>query len=260
MADAIAENALIRGRLHYREAWLYFENRYVGMTYMLNATEHAKEGNDIADFVRSFRDACEAPACNLIRLRDIQRGALLTLGDPMLYYALYGFASAYIAEGKISSAMPMLPVGHGVRVLPSIGFQLAPYGTERLFRTALIESRTGAAAAARFTTATLRVGNSGSSTPWGVDVRAPSVRVFRSVRAGVTVSVWRQPPLLADDTSEPLKTGAAATATVTVPLGKFTRTEWLRAKVTAGYKSEGFVPGEQLSGGIVIRAGLTVLR
>ena len=27
LADAIAERAVARGRLHYREAWLYFESR-----------------------------------------------------------------------------------------------------------------------------------------------------------------------------------------------------------------------------------------
>jgi len=210
--------------------------------------------------VRTFKDACEAPACAPIRLRDIQHGALLTLGDPMLYYALYGFASSYIGEGTATSAMPMLPVGHGVRVLPSIGFQLTPYGTERLFRAALATSQPGAAAPARFATVTLRMGNTGSSTPWGLDLRAPDVRLVGSVRAGVTVNVWRQPPLLADHPSETLKTRGAAAATVTLPLRRFTRCDWLRAKVTAGYKAEGFVPGEQLGGGIVIRAGLTASR
>jgi len=86
------------------------------------------------------------------------------------------------------------------------------------------------------------------------------VGLFRSARAGVTVNVWRQPPLLGDHTSEPLKMGAAAAATITLPLRRFTRTDWLRAKLTAGYKAEGFVPGDQLSGGIVIRAGLTTSR
>jgi hypothetical protein len=250
MADAIAERALARGRWHYREAWLYFENRDLAMTYMLHATEHAAEGHDIADFARTFKDACASPECSPLTLHDIKRGALLTLGDPMLYYAMYGFASSYIAQGKATSPLPMIPIGHGMRVLPSLGFQLTPYGSEHLLRSAFTSG-------AKLTTVTLRVGNTGASTPWGLDLHAWDVHVFRTLHARVAANVWRQPPILSDHTSAPLKTGAAASATVALPLRRWTHGDWLHLSLTAGYKSEGFVPGEQLSGGAIFRAGLT---
>jgi hypothetical protein len=73
------------------------------------------------------------------------------------------------------------------------------------------------------------------------------------------VDVWRQPPVLADKTSDPQTTGAAATATFVLPLPRLLRSDWSRGiHVTAGYKSEGYMPGEQLSGGLVLRAGLQV--
>ena len=53
-------------------------------------------------------------------------------------------------------------------------------------------------------------------------------------------------------TSDPLHTGAGATATVVVPLPRvasFAVVEGIH--VTAGYKSQGYIPGEQLSGGAV---------
>jgi hypothetical protein len=37
LADGIAARSAARGRLHYREAWLYFESRITGMTYILSA-------------------------------------------------------------------------------------------------------------------------------------------------------------------------------------------------------------------------------
>jgi hypothetical protein len=263
MADSIAERGLERGRLHYREAWLYFENRYLGMTYMLHATDHAAEGHDIADFVHTFEDACTEPQCARITLRDIKRGSALALADPMLYYALYGFASAYIANGKTTSPLPMIPIGHGMRFLPSVGFQLTPYGTERLLRSAFTSGGTGPDSrgqgpVARVTTVTLRVGHTGATTPWGIDAHVSDLRLFRSVRVGAAASLWRQPPVLADQTSALLGTGGAASATIALPLRRFTHADWLHAIVTAGYKSEGFVPGDQLGRGAILRVGLGV--
>jgi hypothetical protein len=261
MADAIAERALARGRWRYREAWLYFENRDLAMTYMLNATERAKEGNDIADYARTFKDACTPPGCTPIALSDIKRGALLTLGDPMLYYAMYGFASSYLAEGKATSPLPMIPLGHGLHVIPSLGFQLTPYGSEHLLRSAFISGVRPAkndGRGARITTVALRVGDTGAaSRPWALDAHVSDVRVFRSLHARMTASIWRQPPVLSAQTSAPLRTGAAGTATVALPLRAFTHIDWLHALITAGYKSGGFVPGEPLSGGIILRVGLS---
>jgi hypothetical protein len=190
MADSIAERGLLSGRLHYREAWLYFENRFLGLTYMLDATEHSPEGNDIADFARTFRDACAPPQCTRITLRDIQRSARLTLADPILYYALYGFAGSYIGLGKTTSSLPMIPLGHDVRVLPSLGFQLTPYGTERLIRTA-ITSGSSARENARLTAVTLRLGKTGAAKAWGLDASMSDIRVFGHLRVRVAANVWR---------------------------------------------------------------------
>jgi hypothetical protein len=258
MADAIAGHALEQGRLHYREAWLYFENRYIGMTYMLDATVHAAQGHDIAAFARTFEDACTPPACAPITLRDIKRGAKLTLGDPMLYYALYGFSSSYIAQGKATSPLPMIPIGRGLRVLPSIGFELAPYGTERLLRAAVAAGVRGKGQGVSVTTVTLRSGDTGASRPWSIDLHASDVHVFRHLHVRASASVWRQPLILADQTSAPLRTGAAAAATLVLPLRRFTGKDWLLAVVTAGYKSEGFLPGEQLGRGAILRAGVAL--
>jgi hypothetical protein len=87
---------------------------------------------------------------------------------------------------------------------------------------------------------------------------ADALRI-RAFGIGATVDLWRQPDILADQTSDPLHVGAGATATVAVPLPSFLRSRWSDfIQVTAGYKARGYVPGEQLSGGAVLRAGITL--
>jgi hypothetical protein len=71
------------------------------------------------------------------------------------------------------------------------------------------------------------------------------------------VELWRQPPILADTTAASLTTGVGAAATVVLPLPRSLRSPWSRGlHVTAGYKRRGYIPGEQLLGGLVLRAGL----
>jgi hypothetical protein len=263
LADAITEKAVERGRIHYREAWLYFESRLTGMSYILSASPHSEEGHDVADYLETFEIACTAPCAPPTR-RHVQRRALLALADPLLYYSLYGFAASYVGMGNTTSPIPMIPIGHGARILPSIGYSLAPYGTEWTVRSTFRTGKRGEGRGKRFPGVTLaslavRVGSTGATSTWGVGVRAADVVRIRGLRVDAGVDVWRQPELLADKTSDPLHTGAGGTATVVVPLPRWLRSPWTNGLyVTAGFKSEGFIPGEQLSGGGVLRAGLRV--
>jgi hypothetical protein len=268
LANAIAERAIGRGRLHYREAWLYFESRLAAMSYVLGASDRSREGHDVADFLKTFKEACQAP-CVPPRRREIQRRALVALADPLVYYSIYSFAAGYAGKGNVTSVVPMVPVGRGVRVLPSVAFQLTPHGTE--WSTTLTGVRgegrgvkitrawLPAVTLPRMASVTVRVGDTGGSRPWGIGVRAADVASALGLRAAVALDLWRQPLVLADQTSAPLRTGASATATMVVPLPRRLRSQWMSGiHVTAGYKDDGFVPGEMLSRGLVLRVGAVV--
>jgi hypothetical protein len=267
VADAIADTAVMRGRLHYREAWLYFESRVTGMTYILSASPRSRPGHDVADFLDTFEKACTAP-CRPLSRRYVQRRALLAMADPLLYYAIYGFAGSYIGNGQTTGPLPMIPIGGGARVLPSLGFALTPHGSEWTARTLIHPGQRDEGRAHRvrgvgirpgvaLTSVAVRVGSTGARTTWGINARASDVVRLFAWPVNVSVDVWRQPPVLGDQTSEPLKTGAAATATVVLPLPALLQTNWTRGiHIAAGYKREGYIPGEQLSGGGFLRVGL----
>ena len=258
LADAITDHAVARGRIHYREAWLYFESRLTGMTYILTASPHSSEGHDVADFLELFEDACRPP-CSPLTRRYVQQRALLALADPLLYYALYGFSASYIGKGETTGPMPLIPMGSMVRVLPSLGYALAPYGAEWSVRTSFQTNDRAQRRERRLTNIVLRVGNTGATTTWGVNAQVADVLRIKALRIGTRIDVWRQPDVLAEQTSDRLHTGAGATATVAVPLPAFLRSPWSdRIHITAGYKAQGYVPGEQLSGGAIVRAGVTV--
>ncbi len=260
LADAIAERAVARGRVHYREAWLYFESRMTAITYTLSASPTSAEGHDIADYLETFEKACTAP-CSPLTRNYVQRRALLALADPLLFYSMYGVAVSYIGNGTTMGPMPLIPVGGGVRVLPSLGYALAPYGAEWTVRTSFQHEQRALSRERRITRIALRVGNTGASSTWGLSARAADVIRVRRLPIGLAADVWRQPELLADRTSDALHMGGGAVATIIVPLPGMLRSQWTQAiQIEAGYKSQGFVPGEQLSGGAVVRAGIALGR
>jgi hypothetical protein len=211
----------------------------------------------VADYLRQFDEACTRP-CAPITRRYVQRRALLALADPLLFYSIYGFTGSYIGGGSTTGPVPVFPVG-GIRVLPSLGFALAPYGTEWTVRGAIQSDRRAKSRELRVTGITLRVGNTGASTTLGLGVRAADVLRLKGLSVDAEVDLWRQPRALADKTSDPLHTGGGANVTTVLPLPPFLRSEWVTGiHVTGGYKAEGFIPGEQLSGGGFLRAGVQV--
>ena len=258
LADAISERAVDRGRLHYREAWLYFESRITAVSYILSASPTSVEGHDPSDFLHAFHEACTAPCVPPTR-HEVQQRALLTLADPLLYYALYGLTVSYIGNGSTTGPMPLIPVGSGVRIMPSLGFMLVPYGTEWTLRSAIQHEEKTRSRERRITNVNMRIGDTGASSTWGIGVRAADVLRVRGLSIDLAVEAWRQPELLADKTSDPQHTGASAIGTVVLPMPRALRSRWSEGiLISAGYKSQGFVPGEQLSGGGVLRAGITM--
>lgn len=260
LADAITERAVARGRIHYREAWLYFESRLAAMSYALSASPTSSEGHDVADYLDAFEEACAAP-CSPLTRNFVQRRSLLALADPLVYYSLYGLAVSYIGNGSTTGPMPLIPVGGGMRVMPSLGYALAPYGGEWSVRTAFQAGQTeeGRGQKFRITNVTLRIGNTGASSTWGLTARAADVLRVKGLHVGLALNAWRQPELLADHTSDEQHIGAGVLATVMVPLPRLLRTRWSdRFQIAAGYKSQGFVPGEALAGGAVVRAGIAL--
>ena len=258
LADAILERAVARGQLHYREAWLYFESRVTTVTYTLTASPTSSEEHDVADYLDEFPHACTAP-CSPLTKNYVQRRSLLTLADPLVYYSVYGFAVAYIGKGTTTGPMPLIPVGGGFRAIPSLRYALAPYGGEWTVRAAFQHQERARSGRMRLTDVAVRIGNTGGSSTWGVDARALDVVKLRSLRIGVALNLWRQPHLLADQTSDTLKFGGGVLGTTMVPFPRILRSQWSQGiYVSAGYKAQGFVPGEQLGGGGVIRAGITL--
>jgi hypothetical protein len=254
LADHIGSQALAPGVIHYREAWLYLESRLDGLRYIRSVSPQSSEGHDVKSFLLDFNDDCSPPLCTPLSASALKRRALLMLADPMLAYAGYAWAVSYMVLGRTSGAVPMIALPHDVQYLPALRFEMTPYGTAVTTEHNFVRHN-------RLTRLSVGIGDTGREHAWEVGVAATNVLQRARVRGGGAVSVWRQPALDASPNAQTFMTGALGIATARIPFGGnsgFAKRGSVLMEV--GYKSDGFVRGERLHAGPIVRVGMTYQR
>lgn len=249
LADGIARHALADGALPYRDGWLYLESRLDGLRYIRSVSPRSGEGHDVRSFLEDFNDDCDPPACTPIVAAALKRRALLMLADPMLAYAGYTWGFAYLVRGRSAAALPMIPLPGGTQYLPALRFEMTPYGTALTTEHAIV--RRG-----RLTTVSIGVGDTGRRRAWQAGVAAMNVVRTARVRGDIAVSIWQQPELDSPPNAQRFASGALGAATVHIPIGRAPAAR-AAAVVQIGYKSDGFVRGERLHAGPILRVGAT---
>jgi hypothetical protein len=250
-AELLASRAIARGSMTARDALRYLGFELDTLTYVLSTDAVEERGHDVADFLDVYNGLAADVGASPLPRRTLQRDALVGLANPMLAYAVWGLGR-YIATGSSDVAVPMLTIG-GVRYLPLARFRLTPFGTE----WSLVNELGGRE---RSTRIELRVGRAFEDRPWGVSVLQRALPVWREWTVDLAVNLWRQ-PRFAEAPEDPfppaMRLGAHLRGRVEIPLVPV----WFSADratfiVDVGLKSSGFVAGEPLAGGVVMRAGV----
>jgi hypothetical protein len=251
LADDIAAESLARGSLSYRSAWLYAESRIAGLLYIRSVSPQSEPGHDVAAFLNDFNDGCFPPSCTPLESQSLKRRALLMLADPMLAFSAYAFAAAYLVQGRPNSPVTMIPLSHGYGYLPAVGFAMTPFGTEWTTDHYIRAGR-------RLTKVSVRFGDTGTARAWGVGVRANRIAARKRVVIDLAADLWRQPPVDTSTANAAVGTGGLAAATVRVAIGTRQAVPRVGLLGEVGYKSGGFVPGERLTAGPVVRVGVAI--
>lgn len=237
-ADVTASRALQRGSMSARDALRYAGFELDTLLYVLGTDDDGEEpGQDVADFLATYNALALVSGAELLSTQTLKRRALASLANPMLGYAAWRIGR-YLATGADEGAIPTLSIG-GVRYLPLMRYRLTPFGTE----WALVNEIGGRM---RPTQVELRIGHAPNDRPWGLSVRHREIPAWNEWLIDVGMAVWRQPEF-----------GAQVRARLQRPLVPvWFSTDRATLIVDAGVKGEGYVPGEPLGAGPVIRAGI----
>ncbi len=253
-AALVAEQAFLRRRMRPRDALRYLAFELDTLSYVLSTDDRGEEpGHDVASFLENYNTLAAAAGSPVRTIRTLRREALVALANPMVAYAAFGIGR-YLWSGATDVAVPALSIA-GVWYLPLLRYRLAPYGTE----WSVVNELGGRI---RPTQIELRVGRAPHATPWGIRVRQRELMSWREWSLEASVDAWRQPrlALMADEppAARP-RAGVQVRGRVERPLlPVWFSPDPATIVVEVGVKSAGFVPGEPLAGGLVLRGGLGV--
>jgi len=251
-ADLIATSAFANGRMNVREAMRYLGFELDPIAYVLGTSDRGEDpGHDIFEFLQTYNQMAETAGVPPLTARSLRGQATLGFANPMLAVALFGIGH-YVWNGTNDVHVPAIPIG-SVRYLPIVRYRLTPFGTEWELSNQLGDRGSSIGI-------DVRVGRAPGVTPWGLSAAARDVAAWRTWGIGLAAHVWRQPELLEASAKALVgrpRMGIAVIGRAERPLIPL----WFGARratviVDAGVKSGGFLPGEPLAAGVIIRAGV----
>ena len=248
-ASLIASNSVRRGSMDFREAIRYLASELDTFFYAQSTGDGPEEpGHDVADFLIVYNAVAQRHGADTLTAKTVRRESLAGLANPLLAVAAIG-VGRFIWSGAPDVPVPALSIG-SIRYVPMARYRLTPFGTE----FALVNEF---ATAAHASTIEFRAGRSVGATPWGLSLRHDPVARAKSWTGSGAVHIWRQPEFGAGASDLEMDFGAAVFAQARREIAPGWLTQGpLSFVIEAGVKSAGFVPGQPLGSGLVLRTGL----
>jgi hypothetical protein len=239
-----------RDTLDYREA-LRFVNASLSV---LNNTRRGG-GSDGAFYAAFLNDLFLSSGGRIVHQSTISRRARLNLVNPFFAYALYRSTVSYLIGGHTEFTVPMLSIGAGIRYVGWLRYVLTPfgpqYGMEHLFRRNDQVVGLG-----------IRISDGLGESTFGAGIRVRHLARGEHYSIGARLEIWSQPEFDLLGASVGTRAGGFGTALIStirfdpgpVPGGA------ARWSFDLGYKTPGFVEGEALDRGLVLRMGVALRR
>lgn len=245
-ARELEERWVADGRMDYREALQYLYDVVELLGYVGDARAGPRRsGHDIENYVAVVNGAApEGASGPAVRVGALQDAVRVELLNPTLYASLYTLLWRFLVQGDRNGPAPALGIG-AVDVLPTVHLRLTPFGREHVFGGVAVWGRR-----------VLRLGSRFGQGPWGGfgGLEVAGTRLFTpgDLELGGRLGLWRQYGLAGD--SDEGELGGMALLRGTVALGEGP----LEAAGELGWKTDGYVPGEALDAGPIVRAGFAL--
>lgn len=242
-ARGLEERWVARGRMDVREGLRYLHDLLEVVGYIQDAGGvGVEEGHDVENYIALVNGAATSGVPgDAVTAGGLEDAASLELLNPTVYWALYGVLGRYLVGGERDAPIPALEIG-GLRMMPTIHVRLAPFGREY-----------AAGVAAAWEGRVLRAGVRIGDGPWGrfdgVELEGRRLHAGPRLTLGARAGLWRQFELPAPSPETGVGGMAVVRATVSV------RALPVSPVVELGGKTEGYVPGEDLAGGVIARVG-----
>lgn len=201
------------------------------------------DGNDIRNYVNQVNRWHRR---HVLSLSDLRRYVLLDFLDPYFYFSAFSLGN-YLYDGSQGFEYPMLNFGN-VQYLPGFRLILAPYAPEYQFINYI-------RALDQIFQVTLRYSNLANKQAYGLTFEALRLWSSELLNFDGRLDIWDQPKMNTRyfRRSAENKWGAAASV-----MARYKVNNCLELKAQVGYKTTGYVPGEELRHTPILRAGFAL--
>ena len=251
---------IARGKIHYREASLYFFSFLLTFGYIededLNENMGTyNSGHDVADYLRLLNNHAGYSDVNnlLMNPEDLRNRNMINLANPFLFYALYTGLKGYIWYGNTSTKLPMISI-KGIDYLPSFRMILAPFGPEYHLENYFLAKNT-------VFLLDLRIGDPTFYKSWGgIGLFAQNLYENKRFSLDAKLDIWKQPKIaIRDVDSIALKSKLMGGAFSLRGYYDLTSSQYpISAILELGYKSPGFLEGYTLDSSPIIMFGIGI--
>lgn len=235
MARGLAQDAMTDGQWHYRDARRYLYAQYDTIRYILGTGDIENEGHDVGDFRSVYNDLARTAGEKTLSARTLRRRALVSFANPMIAYSYYSTFVSYVWGGHTTAPVPMIHLGD-TRYLPMAHFHLTSFGTEFVIDNVFVRH-------GRIMDVTLGAGQTIGARTWSVGLQTTRIRSIGGWNIDGAATLWHRPEwgeeLQATAYREVAQRGRHALAVV----------------VQGGWKTDGYMPGDRLHEGVIVRVG-----
>ena len=252
LSQHIIGNWLSRGSIDYRESLLYLESTnnllgYIFLTkYEIKYKKPLSNGNDIMSYMLNMQLAYNNG--KKYDIDDLVGQSLVGIINPFQFIAAFAFSYSYLFKGNDSLKLPMIRIKN-TRYLPAFHYGLCPFGTEYYFDNYLVKNK-------KVVTAYFRHGDKRYFNFWGFGMNTLNILPYRNVIISPCFDIWNQPAFeLGGDTLNPHKAGYGGAISGNFNW-YFRQNSRTGISLQLGYKTAGYLAGENLANGIIFRAGL----
>jgi hypothetical protein len=248
LSQHIIGNWLLRGSINYRESLLYLEsaNNLLAYIYLTKYSKKLSAGNDIMAYMMSMQIAYNNG--ERYTIDELANQGLVGIINPFQFLAAFAFSYSYLLNGTDSLKLPMINI-RNVRYLPAFHYGLSPFGTEYYFDNYFVKNK-------KVLTTYIRVGDTKYFNSWGLGMNSMNFFSYQNLVINPCFDIGKQPAFELGGDKLVTHDAGYGGAFSSMFIWYFNKQSKTGISLQLGYKSAGYLAGENLAGGIILRAGL----
>lgn len=252
LSEELEERFLTDGKLHYRQSLLFLVARNNLARYAKN---NLTNSGDISSYISNLNRSLGPTSTNgeMMSGRKLFHQSLVVLLNPMQWYAMWNLGKNYLIDGEsIMAAIPMIK-WKNTSYLPSLNYNLTPFGGEFILNNYFLKN-------GRLLLVKARIGDATFRHFYGGGVKMLNLVNKETLKVNTAIDMWYQPSFTIG-----LSTGINS---VQEALGFMIQSSFsyfplknnfkLGIHGQVGYKTRGYLMGENLDKGLVVRLGLAI--